>query len=241
MTVEEISNIEIISTAVIATLIAALILFFCKQLWNRRADKISLKADLSIATSLKDDIGCPYILVSVACTSKNPVKISTASLTLQGINLLPEFKSAFGPDFWAPVIGGLPKERYQYRIELHPLSEHNHSDGWILQRNESCHFALPLVTPNLVVFTESPSEDVSIKVILFDGGENTVILGFNLLQQIKTLINTYDPNDYKLSPNVDTRIELKLPSSSLPDTRLLGNTNQNALIIDPQNRISDTP
>jgi hypothetical protein len=219
-----------IASGVIVTLVSGGIIWACKRFVDRLDDRIVLTADIRQSGDLEivQYVGCSCMVVSVTCRSKRPAKLKGALIALEGVNLLPNFEKAFGANF-----GGVPVNvdpRPVYTVDLIPIGKDRDSKAFVLERDDTIEFALPIRLPGLPLFTEAPSQDVWVEVEHLDGKKEIVLRGLRIQKIIEDLIEMWGNAAQTLHLTVN--IGLRSTTSVLPQvSHLIGATNPNPLVV----------
>jgi hypothetical protein len=198
---------------------------------------LSTAADTNLLTAF----GCPGLKLLVVNRGKRTAKIRGAVLSLEGTNLIGAFQRGFGHNF-----GYTPPEQKECRKEsfvltMIPLSHRNRPEGYVLERDDTCSFFLP-INPGLGMFRESPPENMAVHVTMFDDSEVELIRGQQIREYIDGLIEVY--GRYKWEPKVPVEISLQTRSTTLPDVSCVGKTNPNPVsFVEPpiEERVGSAP
>jgi hypothetical protein len=189
-------------------------------------DTLKLDGHLTVDQGFIETFGCPGIRFTLISRGKRPAKIRGAVLCVEGGPFLPTFEKAFGTSLGA---GSPPPglEKQTLCLALFPLFQPSSPDGIILQRDDVCHFFVPMELPALPPFLSADAKDVSIRARFFDESELPVLVGEEVQGVLKSLVEVYGKKPYKLK--FPLRMEVKVHSMELPGICMTGMTNPHPL------------
>jgi hypothetical protein len=208
-----------------ATLVVGGIIAFVKLLRTWGDDRVDLKADLWVASDVEfiDRIGCAGLLLSIVCRSKRPAKINEAFISVRGFNPMAAMQAGFQDNFgYTPSPAGHEHDD-SFLVYFVPFSKPTSAEGYVLERDDVCKFALPIQVPALPKFIEAQPADVRIVVTFFDGTEREVMWGEQVQSEIKSLIDMWGNAAQCLK--VRLRFAVRVLSSTLPTPGPVGKVN----------------
>ncbi len=192
----------------------------------------ALKAKLTVSSHLDliQGVGCPCLVLRLIGTSKRPAKIKGAELGLRGAHLLPAFQEAFNNDFDYMPVPGPPNPDDSFFISFLPAGPPNSPHGFVIERDDFCHFYLPAMGFPLPLFAQAPPEDVTVVVDHLDERKESVLSGADIQLQLASLINICDNVNYKVNPGIPICMGIRTTSASVPRALPVGAVNPKPLI-----------
>lgn len=222
--------------ALVFRLLEAGIRFVFKQITENRLDRIVLNADLSHSTNVDsmERLGCPAMVVTVACKGKRTAKV--AGVKLSG-PLTREDLAAFEVGFQFPFGQSnnvkLPSPRLS--VTLLQTTEPSNEHGFVLERDDVARFELPLAIPALPVFLSAPSEEVKLTATLFDGTDQVIKQGLVIQDFLRESLAAFKNMPMKLKQHVEMGVTVS--AEELPDaTEMIGRVNDEAIDIGEKDR-----
>lgn len=154
-------------------------------------EPVAVEASLSVQGGLDiiERFGCPGLVLKIVCRSRRPARIRNATFCKEGHGFLAKFAEAFGTEFPHSPPTGLESETLM--LSLDRVTEANHPDGYILERDEVCRFFLPLTTGGLGAYFVPPVESVTMRAEFSDDSERVLLQGEQILGLLRSLIKTY--------------------------------------------------
>lgn len=191
-------------------------------------EEVSLSAHLSIASDVEvlRKIGCPYLKLTLVCTSKRPAKISRTELRIRGSKYITLFQNGFGTDFGHTPLQGPLSDSDSLCVHFVPVSWPNVPAALTIQRDEACTFILPGLGFPIPLFTEAVPADISVVVTFLDGRTQTVLCGNDVQTQISGLLEVFKAKPFTMNPKFRTGMTLHGWSKTAPDFSAVGMWNR---------------
>jgi hypothetical protein len=164
--------------------------------------------------------GTVGLCLDVMCKSKRPAKIRAAFLVLEGEGFAAKLHKGFGAEFKVGV-PGMPE---YLSVEFLRNSRRTNSEGYVLERDDVCHFVLPLWAGILMEFLNGPAEKVSIRVQFFDNSERIVLQGEMVQGTLRDFIKVEGKKGRK--PKHQGKISLTVTTTSPEGSIQEGQVNQ---------------
>ena len=207
-------------------------------------EKASLSARLSIGSHLEllQQVGCPYLNLTLVCTSKRPAKIRGAELRIKGPQYMKLFQEGFGTDFgYTPLQGSMPGDNDCLGIHFIAAIRPNLPGGFKIERDEAATFILPGLGFPMSLFTEASPASISAVVNFLDGRDDTVMSGEEIQHQIRGLHELCVAKPYGLNPTLVIRMSMHVLSKTAPDLSAVGTTNKNPVIFRQSGQSVEVP
>lgn len=188
--------------------------------------RIEGKLEMAAELELLRAIGCPGLRLTVICRGTRPVKIHSAHLLIEGVDVMRGLQHGFGADMgYTPV----PGSTQTLDVTLIPLSRPNSPEGYVLSRDDVARFYYPLPWPPTTLALEAQPEALSVTVRFFDGAERSLLSGQDVKRVLDTLYQTYRerPGELKVRMEFGVRVQ----TTTLPSVDMIGKVNPNEVSI----------
>jgi hypothetical protein len=159
------------------------------------------------------------LVLTVVCRSRRPAKIAKALLCVEGHGFVKAMEEGFGASFGHTPPEGLDLETLFVR--LFPLSKTQTEELHVLQRDDVCRFFLPMIIGGAIgAALVAPAQNVLLRVVFFDGEQQSVLQGELVQGSIQSLLQVYGKKQYTLKPLLDLGISFS--STTLPSVENRG-------------------
>lgn len=186
------------------------------------AGEVRLEGKTTISAG-NDLVGCPYLTLTVVCRSKRPAKIRRAFISHLDQGIIAALEAGFDEKMGYTPLPGSDEE---LTVDLFPAQAPNSPQGFVLQRDDTARFILPVLAAPIGLFLIRPEKAMSLKVSFFDDAEQVVVQGDVLKDQLEGLFELArkTPCEARFPP---VKMNVNVKSLTRPNVGAVGKVNPN--------------